>query len=70
MHSREFEEYAAGMQELKNRAADALTSHGKRLKQDVRDAERLRAERREQAKMSRDGFDCMLEELLSTAGLA
>lgn len=69
-HSREFEQYAAGMQELKNRAADALTSHGKRLKQDVRDAERLRAERREQAKMSRDGFDCMLEELLSTAGLA
>jgi hypothetical protein len=69
-HSREFEQYAAGMQELKKRAADALASHGKRLKQDVRDAERLRAEKREQAKMSRDGFDCMLEELLSTAGLA
>ncbi|KAM0690681.1 hypothetical protein Q7P36_009450 [Cladosporium allicinum] len=69
-HSREFEQYAAGMQELKKRAADGLASHGKRLKQDVRDAERLRVERREQARISRDGFDDMLDELLSTAGLA
>jgi len=70
LHAREFQQHAAGMQELKKRAADGLASHGRRLKQDVKDAERARLERKEKAKLSRDGLNGMIGELLVAAGLA
>ena len=46
-HATEFQQHATGMQELKKRAADRLASMGKRLKMDVKEAERVREERRE-----------------------
>jgi hypothetical protein len=56
------------MQELKKRAADGLASMGKRLKMDVKEAERVRGERREARAARDDGFDRMLEELLAGLG--
>jgi hypothetical protein len=60
--------YATGMQERKKAAADGLASLGKRLKMDVKEAERVRGERREQAKQAREGYDVMLEELVARLG--
>jgi hypothetical protein len=64
-HAREFQQHAAEMQELKKRAADGLASMGKRLKMDVKEAERVRGERREVRVARDDGFDRMLEGLLA-----
>jgi len=66
-HATEFQKYASGMQDWKKRAADELTSHAKRLRQDLKDAERVRAERKK-ARLSRGGFDTMLEELVAGLG--
>ena len=67
-HAREFQQYATGMLERKKAAADGLASLGKRLKMDVKEAERVRGERREQAKQVREGYDVMLEELVARLG--
>jgi hypothetical protein len=67
-HAREFQQYATGMQERKKAAADGLASLGKRLKMDVKEAERVRGERREQAKQAREGYDVMLDELVARLG--
>jgi hypothetical protein len=67
-HARDLEKYAAGMQELKTRAADGLASMGKRLRADVKEGERGRDGRRE-AKVVRDnGFEGLLEGLVAGLG--
>jgi hypothetical protein len=67
-HARELQQYATGMQERKKAAADGLASLGRRLKMDVKEAERVRGERREQAKQAREGYDVMLDELVARLG--
>jgi hypothetical protein len=67
-HTTEFQQYATGMQELKKRAADRLASIGKRLKMDVKEAERVREERREARVARDDGFDGMPERLVAGLG--
>ena len=66
-HARESQKYAAGMQDWKKRAADELALHGRRLRQDLKDAERVRAERMK-ARLSHGGFDVLLEELVAGLG--
>jgi hypothetical protein len=67
-HARGFEKYAVGLQELKTRAADGLASMGKRLRVDVKEAERVRGERKE-ARIDRDdGFGGLLEGLVAGLG--
>ena len=63
-HAKEYQQYTQNVHDWKKQAADELAAHGRKLKQSMRDAEKVRAERKK-ARLARGGFDGMLEELVA-----